>query len=151
MENSVLIRSTLILPDNIVEVEHSNYRLWIDLDVRLMYTEWMQKPSAEEYREACVLFIKMIKKHLVECWITDSKKLTGFPTNLQKPVIYQIAPNLIGSSLRKLARIIEKDSESIIMFENISATFKDSYSSAVEVEHFITFEDAADWIGTIRG
>ncbi|WP_162054302.1 hypothetical protein [Pontibacter pamirensis] len=151
MGESVLVRSTLILPENIFEVERANFRLWIDFDVKLMYTEWKLKPSAAEYQEVCDLCVKLIKSHAVECWIADSKLLTGFPTQVQKPILYQVALSLLGSSLKKIARIIEKDSESIIMFENISSRLKETHTSAIEVEQFITFEDAADWIGTIRG
>ncbi|RDV16041.1 hypothetical protein DXT99_06655 [Pontibacter diazotrophicus] len=151
MGKSVLVRNTLMLPDNILEVEKINFRLWIDFDVKLMYTEWILKPSAEEYQEVCNLCVKLIRRHAVECWIADSKLLTGFPTQVQQPILHQVALSLLGCSLKKIARIIEKDSESIIMFENISSSLKERHISDIEVEQFITFEDAADWIGMIRG
>lgn len=151
MENSVMMKDTVVLPENIFELEKVSFRLWIDLDLKLMYTEWILKPSAEEYREACVLFVKLVKEHAVECWIADSKQLSGLPTQVQKPVLQKFAPALADGSLKKLARIIDKDSESIFMFENISHNLKENYKSVIEVEQFITFEDAADWVGMIRG
>lgn len=151
MENSVMVNDTVVLPENIFELEKLTFRLWIDLDLKLMYTEWILKPSAEEYREACVLFVNLVREHTIICWIADSKQLSGLPTQVQKPVLQKIAPALAGGSLKKLARIIDKDSESIFMFENLYNSLKEKHKSAIEVEQFITFEDAADWIGMIRG
>ncbi|GAB3536719.1 hypothetical protein GCM10027443_27760 [Pontibacter brevis] len=151
MENSVLTKDTLVLPENILEMENKCFHLWIDLNVKLMYTEWILMPAATEYREAGELFVKLVRDYAVECWIADSKKLAGFPIHLQKPVLQQLAPALAGGSLKKLARIIEKDTQSGLLFESISNNLKENHKSVIEVEQFITFEDAADWVGMIRG
>lgn len=135
MEESVNVTNITVLSENIFELEKVSFRVWIDLDLKLlMYTEWILKPSAEEYREACVLFIKLVKEHAVESWIAESKRLTGLPAQVQLPVIYKFAPALAGSSLKKLARIIDNDSESLFMFENISINLKEKYKSVIEVE-----------------
>ncbi|MFD3001645.1 hypothetical protein ACFS7Z_14835 [Pontibacter toksunensis] len=133
------------------ELKKVYLHLWIDLHVKLMYTEWLREPAAEEYREGCELFVMLVREHGVECWIAESRKLVGMPIHVQSPVLLQLAPSLVGSSLKKLARIIDTDLQSIAMFEDISNGLKESHQSTIELEQFISFEDAADWIGMIRG
>lgn len=151
MGESVLTRETLALPANIIDIEKNFLYLWIDLEVKLMYTQWLLKPTEEEYREGCELFINMVKKYAVECWIAESREMAGTSIPMQRAILLQLAPALIGSSLKKMARIIDKDSESVSMFESLSNYMKEHHRATIEVEQFITFEDAADWIGMIRG
>ena len=150
MENSVLLTEPYMLPGNILELEKTNIRLWIDLDVKLMYTEWLLRPSAEEYRETVELMIHMVSEYAVACWIAESRMLSGMPIDVQKSILQQLAPLLKNSTLKKLARIIEKDSHSNYMFQDLSNKFRRRHRTVIEVEQFISFEDAADWVSMIR-
>ena len=139
------------MPENILEVEKEYFHLWIDLDVKLMYTEWLQKPTSQEYSEACDLFLALVRQYKVENWIADSKQLTGLPLDVQQTVIKQLTHLLVNSSLKKQARIIDKDFNSFLLFEEIFNSLKANHQWDIEIQQFITFEDAADWIGMIRG
>lgn len=150
MGKSIPFGDTFVLPENIFVLKKVYLHLWIDLHVKLMYTEWLREPAAEEYREGCELFVTLVREYAVECWIAESRKLAGMPIHVQSPVLLQLAPSLIGGSLKKFARIIDTDLQGITMFENISNRLKETHPSAIEFEHFISFEDAADWIGMIR-
>lgn len=151
MGKSTLTKSAYLLPDNLFELKKTYLHLWVDLDVKLMYSEWLLAPTAEEYSEACELFVKTVQEHAVECWIADSKLLASLSVSDQKRIILRLAPVLFNTSLRKLARITNKDFHSTFMFEDLSRSLTDKHHAAMEIQQFISFEDAADWVGMIRG
>ena len=150
MGKTINPRDTYLLPENIFELKKVYLHLWIDLNLKLMYTEWRRMPVADEYREGCEIFIALVREYAVECWIAESRELVGMPMHIQSPVLLQLAPSLTGSTLKKLARIIDKDAQSILMFENILSSLKENHQISIEFEHFVSFEEAADWIGMIR-
>ncbi|KAA5538524.1 hypothetical protein [Adhaeribacter rhizoryzae] len=137
------------LPDHIDELTNSYLQLWVDTDVKLMYTEWLTSPSAQEYKQAAALFIHYLQKYEVEYWLMDSNRLGGLSLQEQRKVIAQLAPAVAASCLKKVARIISQDEGNRVMFEETVQELKNKYQASVEIQQFWTFNEAAKWVAMI--
>ena len=138
------------LPDHIHEYTNSYLHLWVDRNVKFMYTEWLALPSATEYRKAAALFLLHLQEYEVEYWFMDSNRLVGLSLHEQKKVIKQLAPAVAASRLKKIARIISQDENNMVMFEETVSELKNKYQAVVEVKQFWNFNEAANWIMMIR-
>jgi hypothetical protein len=138
------------LPDHIYEFTNSYMHLWVDMNVKLMYTEWLASPTVTEYRQAAALFLRNLQAYSVEYWFMDSNRLAGFSLEEQRTVIQQLAPAVAASSLKKVARIIYQDESNRAMFDETVNELKNKYQVTVEVQQFWTFNEAANWITLIR-
>jgi len=137
------------LPDHIYEVTNSYLHLYVDTDVKLMYTDWLSLPSSAEYREAAALFVQNLQVYAVENWVMDSNRLAGFSLAEQRQVIAQLAPTIAASSLKKVARIISQDIHNRAMFEEMVKDLKNKHQAQVEIKQFWTYNEAAHWITLI--
>ncbi|KAA5539037.1 hypothetical protein [Adhaeribacter rhizoryzae] len=138
------------LPVHMHEYYNAYFHLWVDSEVKLMYTEWLTAPSALEYQEAAALFIHYLQKYKVEYWFMDSNRLGGLSLEEQRKVIQQLAPAVAASCLRKVARIIFQDADNRVMFDETVTELKNQYQATVEIQQFWTYNEAANWITVIR-
>ncbi|KAA5538965.1 hypothetical protein [Adhaeribacter rhizoryzae] len=137
------------LPDHIDELTNSYLQLWVDKDVKLMYTEWLTSPSVQEYEQAAALFIHYLQQHAVEYWLMDSNRLGGLSLQEQRKVIAQLAPAVAASCLKKVARIISQDAGNRVMFEETVQVLRNKYQASVEIQQFWTYNEAAKWVAMI--
>ena len=138
------------LPEHIYEYTNSFLHLWVDTDIKLMYTEWLALPTVTEYQEAGALFVRCLQEYNVEYWLMESNRLAGLSLPEQIQVIREVAPAVAASSLKKVARIISEAEENRAMFENTIQALRNKYMSEVEINQFTSFNEAANWITIIR-
>ncbi|MCC9136886.1 hypothetical protein ACFSKU_04960 [Pontibacter silvestris] len=131
---------------------HGSYlHIWVDDSINLMYSEWLRRPTKEEFKEGVKLLIKYLYEYSVEFWVMESNKLVGMPLNELRRVIRKVASVIVlCASLKKIARILINDISNILKFEETINEFKVIYHSSVEFEWFSSFKDAVDWIGRVR-
>ena len=137
------------LPDHIHELTNTYVHLWVDTDVKLMYTEWLALPSTAEYRQAAALFLRNLQTYAVEYWVMDSNRLAGLSLAEQRRIIQQLAPAVAASCLKKVARIISQDEGNWVMFDETVHALKNQYQASVEIQQFCTYNEAAKWVAMI--
>ncbi|MGV3588811.1 MAG: hypothetical protein ACO1OF_17530 [Adhaeribacter sp.] len=140
----------IVLPVHIHEYYNAYLHLWVDSQVKLMYTEWLHRPTIVEYEEAGILFLQYLQQYKVEYWFMDSNRLGGLSLEEQREIIQQLAPAVAVSRLKKVARIISQDAGNRVMFEETVQELKNQYLATVEIQQFWTYNEAANWITIIR-
>lgn len=134
-----------------IEYHGSYLQIWVDNSINLMYSEWLRRPTKEEYKEGIQLLVKYLYEHTVEFWIMESNSLVGMPLLEARLIISKAACMFLScSSLKKVARIMNNDLANVLMFEETVNESKLLYRSSVEFEWFNSFKDAVDWIGMVR-
>jgi len=138
------------VPEYIYEFTNPYLHLWVDMNINLMYTEWLTLPTVMEYQDAGTLFVRCLQKYKVEYWFMESDRIIGLPLAEQIQVIQEIAPAVAASSLKKVARIISEKEDNRAMFEKTVQELKNKYQSKVKVNQFTSFNEATNWITMIR-
>jgi len=138
------------VPEYIYEFTNSYLHLWVDMNINLMYTEWLTLPTVMEYQDAGALFVRCLQEYKVEYWLMESDRLIRLPFAEQIQVIQKIAPAVAASSLKKVARIISEKEDNRAMFEKTVQELKNKYQSKVKVNQFTSFNEATNWITMIR-
>jgi len=133
------------LPEDMSEFRNDYLHLIIDEENRLMYSEWLRKPSSDEYREAMHVLTRYVRDKGVEFWIQDTNRLGEVPAEDLAVVLHDLIPRLASSSLKKLARIAPDD-RNLATFMEMAARMKVKLNSAIEMQQFKTYREAAEWL-----
>lgn len=123
----------------------------------LMYSEWLHEPQLHEYQEGMKRLAECLTRYPVLYWIQDSTHLIHVPLENQRQALRQMAPAVINSQLKKIARIVALDVSYMAMFddvveeEQIKAAYKRvAAPRKTEVQQFQSYEEAAHWIADIK-
>ncbi len=133
------------LPDNLHEFHNPYLHLIVDDETKLLYSEWIRKPSREEYREAAGIFARCLQEKGIELWIQDTNLLGDVPEEDLKAVLHELVPIAATCSLKRLARITTNE-KSMAKFLELAAQAKVGLNTAIEVRQFKTYREAAEWI-----
>lgn len=127
------------------EFRNAYLHLIIDEQARLLYSEWVRRPSSGEYREAASIFAECLRERDIEFWIQDTDRLGEVPVEDLMVVLQELVPVAAASPLRKLARITS-DEKNMAAFLEVARQAKARLSAEIEVQHFRTYREAAEWV-----
>ena len=131
------------------EFENNYLMLWVDKTIRLMYSDWLRPVTSKEYREGNNLLIEQLREKNIQNWIADSSKLGDISPEDEKWTLQEFAPALASCNLLKLARISGEDTGSHAKFEQFAKRAEPIYIGDIQVRQFVTYKEAADWVGEI--
>lgn len=130
--------------EGIFEFQNPFLHVLIDELAKLMCSEWLRKPTSEEYREATHIFIDYLRNNEINFWIQDTTNLGEIPAEDLKWLVEVLVPVANASGLQKIARITEVD-KNMHSFKNL--TNPDLFKQTkVEVQQFSTYREAVAWI-----
>lgn len=130
-------------------LDNDYLRVWIDESILLMYSEWLRPVSSQEYRDGNMLLLQKLQNHNVKSWIADSAKLGDISIEDEKWTLEALVPAFTQSSLHKVARLSGSNNSNHSKFENFAKRAEDFYIGSIQVRQFISYKEAADWIGGI--
>lgn len=133
------------LPVGMHEFQNTYLHLLVDEEARLLYSEWIRRPSSEEYREAAGIFARHLRGKSIAYWVQDTTRLGEVSVEDLKVMLQELVSLAISSSLRKLARI-NTDENQIATFLEMARQAKSGISTELEIQHFKTYREAADWM-----
>lgn len=127
------------------EFRNKYLHLIIDEEAKLMYSEWVRKPTSEEYREAASILARHFREYTIEFWLQDTNCLGKVSPDDMKIVLQELVPVAAASTLKKLARITSDD-DNMSAFLDLAKESNTELNTNVEVRQFRTFREAADWL-----
>mgnify|MGYP005749258141 FL=1 len=130
-------------------LERDYLRVWVDRSIKLMYSEWRRPVSSEEYRDGNTLLLEHLQNYGVVNWIADSAHLGDITVEDENWTLQHLVPGFTQTLLQKIARVSGHDNSSHTKFENFARRAEDLYIGPIQVRQFITYKEAADWIGDI--
>lgn len=133
-----------------VEFESDYLHIWIDEEINLMHSEWLRVVSSDEYRLGNCTFLTLLKKYSVKYWVVESSKLGDISEEDEKWTLTTLGPKIVQSGVIKLARVGDEKQVSYNKFNTFSEKAPAIHMGKVEIRHFPTFKEAADWMGSIR-
>ncbi|MCC9169095.1 hypothetical protein [Pontibacter harenae] len=136
---------TSSLPEGMHEFQNAYLHLVVDEATRLLYSEWVQRPNSEEYREAASIFAAYLRERDIKFWIQDTNRLGEVPAQNLKEALQMLVPVAVASGLKKLARITTDD-RSMAAFMALASESKAQLKAGIEVRQFRTYREAAEWI-----
>lgn len=74
-----------------------------------MHSIWLRDTSSEELRAGVLRFLEIIQQEDIWYWMLDARLLRSPSIADQQWILKEVAPALIASNLRKLARIGNSD------------------------------------------
>ena len=136
---------TASLPEGLHELRNPYLHLMVDEGARLLYSEWVRKPTDAEYREAACIFADLLQSKGIAYWIKDACRLKKVTDEELKWVLHRLLPIAASSPLKRLARI-SKDEADRARFMNFVGDAQLELSTSIEVRQFKTYREAAEWI-----
>ncbi|WP_439882639.1 hypothetical protein ACSX1A_05600 [Pontibacter sp. MBLB2868] len=133
-----------------VDFENEYLHIWIDHDVHLMHSEWLSKVSSEQYRHGNNILTDMLLKNNIKFWIADSAKLGDISVEDEVWTIQEVVPKIIASGISKLARLSGEDKISFNKFKDFMEKASPTGLGELEVRQYMSYKEAADWIGEIN-
>ena len=133
-----------------IEFENDYLHVWIDRSIDLMHSEWLRNVSSEEYKQGNATLLKLLEKYDIKFWIADSAKLGDISLEDQEWSMLTLVPQIAGSGIKKLARIAGGDRVSYNKFETFAEKAAALYVGDMEVRQFLSYKEAADWVGEIH-
>jgi hypothetical protein len=134
---------------DIYELEKSYLNLVVDNSARLLYSEWVREPTSEEYREGAALFAECLSTMKIEYWIQDVNRLGKVSDSDLRWALQQLVSVTASSNLKKLARISSDESKKE-HFMRLVGHIRKQYPTAIEVQQFESYREAAEWIWPMR-
>ncbi|WP_299708024.1 hypothetical protein [uncultured Pontibacter sp.] len=132
-----------------IEFENSYLQVWVDQDLHLMHSEWLRNVTSDEYRQGNILLTEMLHQHAIRHWIADSASLGEICPEDVVWTIQELAPRIIYSPVLKIARVSGEDRISYVKFKEFMEKASINAAGSLEVRQFISYKEAADWIGQI--
>jgi hypothetical protein len=132
-------------PEEMPEFRNDYLHLIIDEKARLMYSEWVRKPTSEEYRQAGSIYARFLQEKDIAYWIQDTNLLGEVPAEDLKTLFQLLVPIAAASNLKKLARITE-DEKNMNTFMELASQSNVQLNAAIKVQNFKTYHEAAEWI-----
>lgn len=133
------------LPEGLHELRNSYLHLMVDEQARLLYSEWVRKPTEQEYWEAVTILVDLFRSKDIMYWIKDTSKLGEVSDEELRWVLYQLFPLAASFSLKKLARI-STDEKDRVRFMNFVGDAQQVLNTTIEVRQFKTYHEAVAWI-----
>lgn len=133
------------MPAGMHEFRNAYLHLIVDEQARLLYSEWVRRPSGGEYREAAGIFARCLREGGIAYWIQDTSRLGEVPEEELRAVLRELVPEAAASPLRKLARITS-DERNMASFLELARRENARLSTDIEVQQFKTYREAAEWI-----
>lgn len=131
------------------EFENTYLSFWVDESIGLMYSTWLRRVSSEEYREGNSILVQQLHEKQVKHWIADSSDLGDISAEDQAWTLQQFIPLLPQTSLVKLARLSGEDTASHAKFEQFVKRAEPIYIGDIQVKQFMSYKEAADWVGDV--
>ena len=132
-----------------IEFENSYLQFWIDQELHLMHSEWLQNVTSKEYRQGNTLLADMLHQHNILHWIADSAYLGEIYPEDVVWTIQELAPRIVSSPVQKIAHVSGEDKISYVKFKEFMEKASINVAGSLEVRQFISYKEAADWIGQI--
>jgi hypothetical protein len=131
------------------EFENNYLLLWVDETIHLMYSDCQRPVTSQEYREGNTLLIEQLREKDIQNWIADSSKLGDISQEDEQWTLQELIPTIANTNLLKLARIAGEDTGSHAKFEQFVKRAEPISIGNLQVRQFITYKEAADWLGEI--
>ena len=127
------------------EFRNAYLHLIVDEEARLLYSEWVRRPTSSEYRQAASIFAAYLQGKGIAFWIQDTSRLGEVSAEELRAVLQELVPAAISSPLKKLARITS-DEKNMAAFLELARKEKAGLSTDIEVQQFKTYREAAEWV-----
>lgn len=121
----------------------------VSREKHLMHSIWLRDTSSEELRAGVLRFLEIIQQEDIWYWMLDARLLRSPSIADQQWILKEVAPALIASNLRKLARIGNSDVFTYMTYENIVEKTHEQFSVKTAFAQFTTYEAALNWINLI--
>jgi len=115
----------------------------------LMHTIWLRDTSSEELRAGVLQFLQVIQQEDIYYWLLDARLLRSPSIQDQQWILKEVAPALMASNLRKLARIGNSDVFTYMTYENIAEKTFEQFLVKAAFAQFTSFDAALNWINLI--
>jgi hypothetical protein len=127
---------------------HENDFIKIDYfpEQSLIHADWLRSVSSDEYREGVSLSLQFLKKYDPTYWLVDVRNLQGIRLSDQHWIQQEIVPQLIGLSVRKLARVGAADIFNYMSFEDMAEKAVEDNPISIDVAQFTSMEAAKSWL-----
>lgn len=125
-------------------------QLSVDREKHLLYTVWLRDTSSEELRTGVLSFLEIIEQEDIWYWVLDARTMRSPSIVDQRWILKEVAPALIASKLRKLARIGSTDIFSYMAYENIVEKTRNQFEVKAAFAQFTSLEAALNWINLME-
>jgi len=122
----------------------------VNTEKHLMHSRWLRDTSSAELRSGVLRFLQVIQQEDIWYWILDARLLRSPSVADQQWILKEVAPVLIASNLRKLARIGNSDVFTYMAYENIVEKTHEQFLVKTAFAQFTTYEAAQNWIDLIE-
>ncbi|WP_347159426.1 hypothetical protein [Pontibacter chitinilyticus] len=130
------------------ETEYLN--IWINEEVNLLYSEWLQPITGEGYRQEIEKLTTLLQAHTLKCGIADWSRLGDILPEDQRWTLQKVLPDIVASGVSKLARVSGEDRVSFNKFKDFMEKASFAGLGNVDIRQFMSYKEAADWVGEFR-
>jgi hypothetical protein len=132
----------------IEEVNTPFYSLKAYSDISFAYVVWFAEIPDAAYRTSVLEVVALARKHKIQHLLTDSSEI-GYITPVTKQWMREVlAPQLLNSDLKKIARIAYNDYLSFLtnhsLLRGLPGVFKEK--ALFELETFTEIDPAIEWL-----
>jgi hypothetical protein len=128
----------------VVYYQKPHLTLYYDEPRSLGKAVWNGFVSGSEFRESVLASLQLIRGKRVRLWIADQREMRAIRLKDQEWVNEEVVPQLMQSSLEKMAVIASRDMFNRIAIEGIVK--KAAYQVYFEISHFKDEQPAESWI-----
>lgn len=121
--------------------------IYFDKDFRVGKAVWHGDLIGSEFKEAVLLCLDLIDRHSLVGWLGDNRRMKSIRPDDLEWSIHNFLPQLLDSSLVRLANIPSEDSGNRAAVEMMYEKGGDSEQLAVR--DFATEEEALAWLQEI--
>ncbi len=116
----------------------------------LLYTIWLRDATSAELRTGVLSFLKLVETLDVWYWIVDARPLRCPSITDQHWILKEVAPALVATKLRKIARLGSNDVFSYMAYENIAEKTRLQFNATTAFAQFTAYDAALDWINLME-
>jgi len=118
--------------------------IYSDMDLRLGKAEWHGDLIGSEFREAVLLCLDLIDRHSLVGWLGDNRRMKSIRPDDLEWSMQNFLPQLLDSSLMRLANIPSEDSGNRAAVEMMYE--KSGGTARLAVRDFYTEQEALAWL-----
>ena len=128
-------------------MHRSDYlHVWVDEQLRLMYSEWLRPVSSQEYRAGCLLLASLLQENGIIYWIAESSVVSNIIKQDQEWASKTLIPLFAASSVKKIARINASTIATYVQEETGPDNTSSIPEGSLEFRQFWSYKEAADWV-----
>jgi hypothetical protein len=114
-------------------------------EYHLFYTRFIYPLNHSQFKTAMLHIVDLINKYNLEYWLFDASAIS-FTLQDQRWTVESLGLLLRDTSLKCVAMIRREDLFLEMAAENMRDRIYDLYGRQIALEHFVTLEDALNWL-----